>query len=1122
MKKSTDGSMLKGAKYKIWNNNGYNQEFTTNEQGKIIVDGLKLGKYNYQEISAPTGYLLDNTIYSFELNYKDQNTSVVYANAERVNETPTGTFTLTKTNEEKTETLEGAKYRVWNDNGYNKEFITDKDGKIAIDGLELGKYYYKEIQAPYDYLLDDKIYSFELVYKDQNTKVVYISEERTNDKPTGTFILVKTNADESAVIEGTKYRIWNDIGYNKSFTTNNKGKIIVEELELGKYYYKEVQASDGYILDDTTHSFELNYKDQYTGIIYAETSKTNKEPTGTIEIIKRDSETDKIAQGNATFLNAKYEVYAEDDIYNKAKTKKIYSKGQVVATRIMKEDGTTDIIDNLPLGRYIVKEIASSDGYLLDKTEHKVNLEYANQNVEIVSESVTSYEIVKKMQVHIFKSGIKEQSGEVKGLQDAEFTIKLYSDVEKAINAGYTYEEIWNGIDKDGNKVEIDTVRILEAQTIAPNYDVITTDENGNAYTINLPYGKYIGKETKTPNDFYTASDFTFSITKDESEIEEIAQKVKHIVVNNEQMESYVKLIKKDVKTDKIVTLYSTTFKIRATEDIVDRGNGKVIYEKGDIITQKLGDIVYDTFTTNADNVVIPTNSYHTEFDDKGTVITPLTLPVGSFEVFEVEMPKGFLQLENSVTFEIENIRDYDKDGQGDYIKIIEIKNEQPTCIIFIDKEIVIRDNADTSLIDGSDLSGIEFTLITKEDVIDMADGSIIFEKGAEVQKVNLAKDRTAQITGLPIGSYELYESKTINGLVLNEKRYEVLFTQKDTVTKVYKENLKIENETTLVEFSKRSITGEDELIGAKLTVLDENNSVIDTWISALETHKIEGLIAGKTYTLREEISPEGFVKATDIQFTVNNTNEVQKVTMIDKVVEIVKTDLITGENIQGAILKVIDEDGNVIDSWTSTKEPHIVSGLEENKTYQLVELASPNGFEIAEEIEFVVTSDKTTQRIEMKDKPILQTIKLVKRDSKTNEIIKDSFTFGIYEDEQCTKLIKSVDADSKEGTIAFEDLRYGIYFIKEEKSPKSYILSEQIIKVEINEQGVFIDNEKIEGENMVYTFDFYNIPIDTPNTGDNSNLTQSAYLLIVSLILLVCMGVHEYKRRNLTSKNRK
>ena len=98
---------------------------------------------------------------------------------------------------------------------------------------------------------------------------------------------------------------------------------------------------------------------------------------------------------------------------------------------------------------------------------------------------------------------------------------------------------------------------------------------------------------------------------------------------------------------------------------------------------------------------------------------------------------------------------------------------------------------------------------------------------------------------------------------------------------------------------------------------------------------------------------------------------------MIDKVVEVIKTDFITGQEIEGAELQVVDEDGNIIDEWVSTKEPHKSKGLEENKKYKLIEKTAPYGYELTEEIEFTVTTDKETQKIEMKDMPILKNIKI-------------------------------------------------------------------------------------------------------------------------------------------------
>ena len=177
-------------------------------------------------------------------------------------------------------------------------------------------------------------------------------------------------------------------------------------------------------------------------------------------------------------------------------------------------------------------------------------------------------------------------------------------------------------------------------------------------------------------------------------------------------------------------------------------------------------------------------------------------------------------------------------------------------------------------------------------------------------------------------------------------------------------------------------------------------------------------------------------VKATDIKFEVKNTNEVQKVTMIDKLVDVIKTDVVSGEEIEGAELVVTDENGNEIDRWISSKEQHHVKGLEEGKKYFLEEKTCPYGYEIAEKQEFVVSLDKETQRIEMKDMPILKSVQVEKIDKDTGEHIKSNkFKFGIYEDEECTKLIKEAGANEFEGTALFDNLRYGTYYIKELRS---------------------------------------------------------------------------------------
>ena len=147
---------------------------------------------------------------------------------------------------------------------------------------------------------------------------------------------------------------------------------------------------------------------------------------------------------------------------------------------------------------------------------------------------------------------------------------------------------------------------------------------------------------------------------------------------------------------------------------------------------------------------------------------------------------------------------------------------------------------------------------------------------------------------------------------------------------------------------------------------------------------------------------------------------------------------------------------------------------------------------------------------------PILRSVQVEKIDKDTGAHIKSNkFRFGIYEDVECTKLIKEVGANEYEGTALFEDLRFGTYYIKETKAPLGYKLSDQVVKIEINDEGVFADGVSLEENNGVYSFEYYNSLLPIIQTGNEMN--YALLLVIGAIAITVIIGgiILQKKKKN-------
>lgn len=353
--------------------------------------------------------------------------------------------------------------------------------------------------------------------------------------------------------------------------------------------------------DNTTDS------DSATGSGSISLSLTNERVTGIATLYKEDADVG-YAQNEAELDDALYGLYARNNILDPADASIIYNAGEEIA-QVRIKDGQA-MVDNLYLGDYYWKEITPSNGYSLDKSEIDFSLNYADQNVKVVTSTSTSKEqvIVGNFEVEkIITSG--ENSEIVEKEEGAEFLVVAKKYVEKY----GSIEEAWKHKEEFTNK----------------EYDKLITNSEGYDKTNNLAYGTFVVKQIKGKIDTEAVDTWEFVVSKENQDT------VKYII-NNRNFTSYVKLQKKDSETGKLITLSNTSFKIKNADT-------------GEYLTQKVADKTYDTWKTS----------------DKGLIQLPLEVKAGNWILEEIESPDFYVINKDGQNFKVTNanIVEVDKDG---------------------------------------------------------------------------------------------------------------------------------------------------------------------------------------------------------------------------------------------------------------------------------------------------------------------------------------------------------------------------------------------------------------------------------------------------------------------------
>ena len=786
-------------------------------------------------------------------------------------------------------------------------------------------------------------------------------------------------------------------GYDRDVTVTN-GEITVNELPIGDYTVTEKTAPNGYLVN--VAPFKTTVSANHT----AETTITDEAPTGKISIKKSDSKGN--VQGEASLEGAEYTVYGAD--------------GQEVGKITTDKDGNGSL-ENLVLGTYTVKETKAPEAYDLDWNTYTVELTYKDQNTAIILGNVDSKENVKTGKIEI-----KKTDTEGNPLKSGEFGIYANADM-------YIGDTLY----KKGQLVVS-----------------IKTDDSGVARSGDLPYGSYYVKEISAPTQ-EAGNSHNFVLSDD----------TQYVKINGKNKTDTVTFVDKKVTASK--TTITGTDEIKGAVMTVTDNDGKVIdtwtsdgnphsikglhegweytltettAPKGYV---KAESIKFTVSTDKKDQTIVMKDKQFTASkkdvsgknyvegaklevrDDQNRVVDSWTstkedhyvsgLEEGkTYRLVEAEAPKGYVKAKD-VFFTVSN----------------EKKNES----------VVMKDAKITA--SKTEVTG------TKE--VEGAKMTVTDEKGKTVDEWTSGKEEHS-ISGLEEGKkYTLTETTAPKGYVKAES---IEFTAGDKDQKLVMKDKQ-------VTVTKTEVSGTDEVEGAKMTVTDEKGKTVDEWTSGKEEHYVSGLEEGKTYTLTETTAPNGYVKAESIEFTVSKDKVNQKVNMLDKQISVTKTDITGTQEVPGATLTVKDADGNTVDTWVSGEKEHYVSGLEEGKTYTLIEETAPEGYVRADEITFTVTKEKVDQEVNMFDTQV----KVTKTDALTGDAVKGA-EFTVFDKDG-----NIVDKWTTDGTAhAVSGLDAGCeYILKETKTPEGYMTApdrtlvvsgEQNMDVEIKEQPVLTDIE--------------------------------------------------------------
>ncbi|MGF2716609.1 SpaA isopeptide-forming pilin-related protein, partial [Bacillus cereus] len=538
VKTDENGKVLGGAEFEVTNANGnVVKTFTTDSNGKATITGLDFGEYTVKETKAPNGYTMDATPQKVTVDSKQK--SVTF-----VNKQEKGSIKITKV-DDANKPLAGVQFAVYNSKGNMvKTVTTDANGVATVGNLPFDTYTWKETKGLPGYDTVNKTGSFEVnsATKDHEVKV-------ENKKLKGGLHITKVD-DKDKPLKGVEFTVYKDGKEVAKATTDANGNVSFDNLETGKYTYKETKGLDGYVSDKTEKPFELT-----TTNLLHQAKVVNKLISGSLEITKTDD-------ANKPLEGVEFTVFKDGKEFKKVTTD---ANGKIVLT-------------DLPMGKYTYKETKGLAGYVADTQERAFEVKDLGDThkATVVNKLIKgSIEITKTddsnkplagVEFTVYKDG-KEYTkvttndkgiAEVKDLPYGEYTFKETKGIE-----GYVSDSTTQLVDikKDGQtdkftvvnkkiKGSLEIVKTDDAKKPLKGveftvYDAkdkeitkVVTDDKGKASVKDLPYGKYYFKETKG------LEGYVYDKSNVEFEIKNLNETKSYTVVN--------KLIRSNIEITKV------------------------------------------------------------------------------------------------------------------------------------------------------------------------------------------------------------------------------------------------------------------------------------------------------------------------------------------------------------------------------------------------------------------------------------------------------------------------------------------------------------------------------------------------------------------------------------------